>query len=134
MKKLLFVFVLILVMLTMLVSCAPGTRLELTTAEPGTTSATPVTGNLIDVPGIYSPGVNPLANTNDAYGRVAGFFPGIWHGIISPVTLILSVINSNIQMYEVHNNGSQYNFGFLIGVAIVFLLLGVFAGSRRRRG
>jgi LPXTG-motif cell wall-anchored protein len=31
----------------------------------------------------------------------------------------------------VYNNGSQYNLGFLIGVALVFLLLGIFAGRRR---
>ena len=36
------------------------------------------------------------------------------------------------QMYEAHNDGSQYNPGFLIGVAIVFVLLGIIAGSRRR--
>jgi hypothetical protein len=28
-------------------------------------------------------------------------------------------------MYEVHNNGKEYNLGYLLGVAIVFLLLGV---------
>ena len=36
-----------------------------------------------------------------------------------------------MQMYEVHNNGQQYNLGFLIGVAVVFLLLGVLGGRRR---
>jgi hypothetical protein len=35
-------------------------------------------------------------------------------------------------MYEVHNDGSQYNLGFLIGVALVFLILGIIGGSRRR--
>jgi hypothetical protein len=36
-----------------------------------------------------------------------------------------------MQMYEVHNNGREYNLGFLIGVALVFLLLGVLGGRRR---
>ncbi len=35
-------------------------------------------------------------------------------------------------MYEVHNIGSLYNLGFLLGVAIVFILLGALVGSRRR--
>jgi hypothetical protein len=34
-------------------------------------------------------------------------------------------------MYEVHNDGNQYNLGFLIGVAIVFIILGALVGSRR---
>jgi hypothetical protein len=73
-----------------------------------------------------------MMNTADAQGNVAGILMGIWHGIISPVTLVVSFVNPNVQMYEVHNDGSPYNLGFLIGVAIVFILLGVFAGSRRR--
>ncbi len=80
---------------------------------------------------LYAPGVNPLAYTADSDGRVAGIITGIWHGIISPVTLVMSFINSKAQMYEVYNNGSQYDLGFLIGVAIIFLVLGVFAGRRR---
>jgi hypothetical protein len=77
------------------------------------------------------PGANPLMNATDANGRTAGVFLGIWHGIISPVTMVLSFVNPELQMYEVHNNGNQYNFGFLIGAAIVFVLLGVL-GARRR--
>ncbi len=34
-------------------------------------------------------------------------------------------------MYEVHNDGNQYNLGFLIGVAIIFIILGALVGSRR---
>ncbi len=98
---------------------------------------TPTPVGQIDVPAfklqIYSAGVNPLMNTPDEFNRISGFLPGIWHGAISPVTLVLSFINSNIQMYEVHNDGVPYNLGFLIGVAIVFFVLGIFSGSRRRR-
>jgi hypothetical protein len=82
---------------------------------------------------LYSPSTNPLMNTTDEFNRISGFLPGIWHGAISPVTLVLSIMNSNIQMYEVHNDGVPYNLGFLIGVAIVFFVLGIFSGSRRRR-
>jgi hypothetical protein len=79
-----------------------------------------------------APGPNPQANTPDADGNVAGIWPGIWHGIISPVTLVLSFLNQDAQIYEVHNNGSQYDLGFLLGVALVFGILGLTAGRRRR--
>ena len=131
------VFVLMTVMLVMVVVSAPGTVIAQTnTPVPNTPASTPTPNGQINVPAfsiqILAPGPNPQANTTDAYNRVAGPFLGIWHGIISPITLLVSFINSNVQMYEVHNDGSLYNLGFLIGVAIVFLILGVTAGSRRR--
>jgi len=135
MKNKLLLFVIMLVMLTVIVGCAPGTSLQILTPKPITPAGTPVPGGEIDVPGFKirfnAPGQNPLVNQVDANNRVSGILIGIWHGIISPVTLILSFINPNIQVYEVYNNGSQYNLGFLIGVALVFLLLGIFAGRRR---
>ncbi|MDO9084770.1 MAG: hypothetical protein Q7U53_01075 [Anaerolineaceae bacterium] len=106
-------------------------------SESNSQVVTPTPVGQIDVPAfklqIYSPSKNPLMNTADEFNRISGFLPGIWHGAISPVTLILSILNSNIQMYEVHNDGVPYNLGFLIGVAIVFFVLGIFSGSRRRR-
>jgi hypothetical protein len=70
-------------------------------------------------------------NTADAHGLVGGILSGVWHGFISPGTLIFSLINPNVQMYEVHNDGSLYNFGFLLGIAIIFTLISLF--FRRRR-
>lgn len=106
-------------------------------SEANTQVVTPTPVGQIDVPAfklqLYSPGINPLMNTTDEFNRISGFLPGIWHGAISPVTLVLSIINSDIQMYAVHNDGVPYNLGFLIGVAIVFFVLGIFSGSRRRR-
>lgn len=106
-------------------------------SESNTQVVTPTPVGQIDVPAfklqIYSPGINPLMNTTDEFNRISGLLPGIWHGAISPVTLVLSIINSDIQMYAVHNDGVPYNLGFLIGVAIVFFVLGIFSGSRRRR-
>jgi hypothetical protein len=97
--------------------------------------STPTPTGQLNVPGfsiqIHAPGPNVLANTVDSNNRISGLAQGIWHGIISPITLCISFFDQNVQMYEVHNDGSPYNVGFLIGVAIVFLLLGVFAGSRR---
>jgi len=137
MKKQIIAFVLMTVMLVMIMGSAPGAVIAQTnTPVPNKQAITPTPNGQINVPAfsiqIFAPGPNPQANTTDAYNRVAGPLLGIWHGIISPITLLVSFINSNVQMYEVHNDGSPYNLGFLIGVAIVFLLLGVTAGSRRR--
>jgi hypothetical protein len=136
MKKKLFFFVLMAVMLVMVAGCAPGTVAQINTPVPNTQAGTPAPNGQINVPGvtlqINVPGPNPLVNTADAHDRVAGILLGIWHGIISPVPLVVSYFNPNMQMYEVHNDGSQYNLGFLLGVAIVFVILGAIVGSSRR--
>jgi hypothetical protein len=135
MKNKLIYIVFLAGMLVFMVGCEPGTGVQINIPVLNSQSEKPAFGNQIDVPGIktqlYTPGVNPLANTADSNGRIAGLITGIWHGIISPVTLVMAIINSKAQMYEVYNNGSQYDLGFLIGVAILFLVLGVFAGRRR---
>ncbi len=51
-------------------------------------------------------------------GVVAGFWRGLWHGVIAPVTFILSLFTRDVQMFEVHNNGGWYSFGFLLGVTV----------------
>jgi hypothetical protein len=45
---------------------------------------------------------------------LAGFWQGLWHGIISPVTFVVSLFNHDVGVYKVHNDGGWYNFGFLI--------------------
>ncbi len=136
MKKKLFVFVLMAVLLGMVAGCTPNSVVQVNTPVPNTQAGTPAPNGEINVPGvsiqIYAPGPNPAANTADAHGRVASVGLGLWHGIISPVTLVVSFFKKGVQMYEVHNDGSLYNLGFLLGVALVFVLLGVLVGSRRR--
>lgn len=80
---------------------------------------------------LNTPGPNPLADETGENGRIAGLGQGLWHGLIAPMTLVISFFNEEVQMYEVHNNGGEYNVGYLIGVAIIFLLLGI-TGRRRR--
>ena len=46
----------------------------------------------------------------------AGFFTGIWHGWIAPITLIWGFFNECIRIYEVHNTGWWYDFGFYMAV------------------
>jgi hypothetical protein len=82
-----------------------------------------------------APGYNELTGSADQEGEVAGFWLGAWQGIIAPVTFIISLFSDKVDMYEVHNNGGWYNFGFLLGVMIIFGGGGGGAGSRiRRRG
>jgi hypothetical protein len=79
-----------------------------------------------------APGPNDFANSANKDGVVAGFWRGLWNGIISPVTFIISLFNHNVQLYEVHNNGGWYNFGFMFGAMIIFGGGGVGGGARRR--
>jgi len=82
-----------------------------------------------------APGNNELTDSADREGEVAGFWLGVWQGIIAPVTFIISLFSDKVDMYEVHNNGGWYNFGFLLGVMIIFGGGGGGAGSRiLRRG
>lgn len=50
----------------------------------------------------------------------AGFWYGLWHGVIAVITLIIHLFNSNVMVYEVHNTGGWYDFGFLLGVITVW--------------
>ena len=65
-------------------------------------------------------GPNPTLGAVDAAGKTAGFWSGLWHGVISPVTFIISLFNKHVNIYDVYNNGNWYNFGFIFGVCIIF--------------
>ena len=78
-------------------------------------------------------GPNQLRNTPDEDGEVAGFWLGIWHGFIAPFTFIISLFSRNVYVFEVHNNGGWYTFGFLLGASMIFGGSGGGAASRRKR-
>lgn len=80
---------------------------------------------------LRAPGPNPMTNQPDSVGLVARAGAGLWHGIIAPITLVISFFNSDVRMYEVHNVGSEYDFGFLLGVMLVMAGLTLFARMRR---
>ncbi len=63
----------------------------------------------------------------------AGFWAGLWHGLICVVTFIISLFSDSVHMYEVNNTGNWYNFGFLLGVMIVFSSSHSRAASKKRR-
>jgi hypothetical protein len=78
-----------------------------------------------------APGRNDLEKTADADGRTAGFLLGLWHGLISPVTFVISVFSKNVRLYEVHNNGAWYNFGFVLGAGL-FLSGGILGRKKKK--
>ncbi|HEY4786432.1 MAG TPA: hypothetical protein VIH57_10305 [Bacteroidales bacterium] len=50
----------------------------------------------------------------------AGFFWGIWHGWIAPVSLIWGFFENNVRIYEVYNTGWWYDLGFYISIIAGF--------------
>lgn len=50
----------------------------------------------------------------------AGFLEGLWQGIISPISFVLSLFEKDITVYEVANNGNWYNLGFVLGCYLTF--------------
>lgn len=79
-----------------------------------------------------APGPNTVEKTPDKNGKIAGFWKGLWHGLISPITFIISLFSKNVRIYEVHNNGGWYNFGFVLGAGL-FLQGGILGSTKGRR-
>lgn len=78
-----------------------------------------------------APRANELERPKSDENEVAGFWLGLWHGIIAPVTFVISLFSDAIGMYEVNNNGGWYNLGFLFGMIVIF---GGGGGSAARKG
>jgi len=73
-------------------------------------------------------GPNPLVGSLGRHG-VAGFWSGLWHGMICPIAFVISLFNRKFSMYEVHNNGAWYNAGFLFGAGA----WGILRGSSKKQ-
>lgn len=52
--------------------------------------------------------------------NLAGFWYGLWHGIISVISMVIHVFNESVTVYEANNSGGWYDFGFLFGVICVW--------------
>lgn len=116
MKKTL-ILALLTTLTVLLAGCGPGSNVQVTT--PNSTMQ------------LSAPGANPLMNQPDASGRIARAGAGLWHGIIAPATLLVSFFNSDVRMYQVHNAGSEYDLGFLVGVAVVISFISLLIRMRR---
>ena len=67
-----------------------------------------------------APGPNQSKAMASEHEMVAGFWLGLWQGFIAPFVFVASLFKSNLNIYEVHNNGTWYNFGYLFGLACFF--------------
>ncbi len=74
-------------------------------------------------------GCVPGDDTNST-DNPAGFFSGVWHGWIAPFSLIYSLFNKSVGIYEKYNSGFAYDFGFYMAVISGF---GGLALSRKKR-
>ena len=72
------------------------------------------------------PRVGALASITD----VPGFWKGVWHGFIAPITFVVSLFSDEVRIYAFPNAGRWYDFGFMLGIS--GFSGGVFAGSRNR--
>lgn len=77
-------------------------------------------------------GSNPMEKKANQEGKVAGFLKGLWHGMISPITFIISLFTCKIRFYEVYNNGNWYNFGFVLGAGL-FLSGGILGKKSKKK-
>lgn len=87
---------------------------------------------LVMVLAACAPGVNPEVGMAAVDGGVAGFWQGLWHGFIAPITFVISLFTDGVNIYDVHNSGNWYDFGFVLGAGILFG--GGPVGARRARG
>jgi hypothetical protein len=67
------------------------------------------------------------------YTNPAGFFWGIWHGWIAPISLIWGFFDRKIRIYETINTGWAYDFGFYIAIISGFGGLRLFRKKRSDR-
>ena len=78
---------------------------------------------LVLILGSCAPGGNVLSTGSDLTADPeraadpAGFWMGLWHGLIAPITFIVSLFTNDVNLYEVYNVGGWYNFGFIIGLS-----------------
>ena len=63
----------------------------------------------------------------------AGFFWGIWHGWLAPVSLIIGFFNRNIRIYEIANVGWWYDLGFYIAIISGFGGLSLFRRKKQNK-
>src|SRR5215510_15810037 len=67
-----------------------------------------------------APGPNQSKGTASEHDGVAGFWLGLWQGFIAPLVFVISLFRRDLSIYEVHNNGAWYNFGYLFSLACFF--------------
>ena len=63
--------------------------------------------------------ISGCAANNEMYvSKAAGFWAGLWHGLILIITFVISLFTDKVGIYELNNSGGWYNFGFVLGILI----------------
>ena len=75
----------------------------------------------------------PTGNTLAGSASQPGFWLGLWHGFICPVSFVISLFNDHVGVYEVHNNGHWYDFGFVFGILVAASVFHSPGYARRKR-
>ncbi len=61
----------------------------------------------------------------------AGFWSGLLHGLIAPISFIASLF-TDCRIYEYPNSGRWYDFGFMIGIGgFSGGMFGIFRGKKK---
>ena len=47
-----------------------------------------------------------------------GFLRGLLHGLILPISFVISLFDEETVIYALNNNGGWYNFGFVLGASM----------------
>jgi len=63
--------------------------------------------------------------------HLAGFFTGVWHGWIAPVSIIIGFFDANVRVYEINNTGWWYDFGFYIAIISGFGGISLFRKNKK---
>ena len=63
----------------------------------------------------------------------AGFWLGVWHGMISVIAFVIGLFNHSVEVYERNNSGPLYDLGFLIGILGIWGGGSKVSGDRRRK-
>ncbi|RNC90659.1 hypothetical protein [Oceaniradius stylonematis] len=50
------------------------------------------------------------------YANEPGFWMGLFHGLVAPLSFIGSILTGDIRIYAFPNSGRWYDFGFLLGL------------------
>lgn len=62
-----------------------------------------------------------------------GFWLGLWHGLILPITFLVSLFDPDVAVYAVPNRGHLYDLGFVVGAILIpSPSVAASRGSRRR--
>lgn len=66
-------------------------------------------------------------------GKQYGFFYGLLHGFITPISFVASLFDDDTVIYAVNNTGGWYDFGFLLGSSGWGFMAGNRSKSREKR-